>query len=66
MPDGTLKPNQDLDYVFRKAQNQLNYAGYTGPIIGIKRALKPVVEEQPGWLSDDRLNKLVWGDGREE
>lgn len=35
--DGTLKPNQDLDYVFRKAQNQLNYAGYTGPIIGIKR-----------------------------
>jgi hypothetical protein len=35
--DGTLKPGENIDYVFRKAQNQLEYAGYLGPIIGIKR-----------------------------
>jgi hypothetical protein len=35
--DGTIKDNEDLDYVFRKAQRQLELAGYTGPIPGIKR-----------------------------
>ncbi|WP_078379141.1 hypothetical protein [Sutcliffiella halmapala] len=37
MEDGTIKEGEDLDYVFRKAQRQLVLAGYTGPIIGIKR-----------------------------
>ena len=36
--DGTLKEDVNIDFVFRKAQNQLSYAGYTGAIIGIKRA----------------------------
>lgn len=35
--NGTVKPGEDLDYVFRKAQRQLELAGYTGPIPGIKR-----------------------------
>jgi hypothetical protein len=35
--DGTIKQGENLDYVFRKAQRQLELAGYTGPIIGIKR-----------------------------
>lgn len=37
-PDGTLKAGEDVDYVFRKAPIQLEKAGYTGPIPGIKRA----------------------------
>ena len=36
--DGTIREDVDIDFVFRKAQNQLSYAGYTGAIIGIKRA----------------------------
>jgi hypothetical protein len=32
-----LLPHQDIDYVFRKAQHQLELAGYHEPIIGIKR-----------------------------
>lgn len=35
--DGTIKPNENIDYVFRKAQNQLRLAGITQPIPGIKR-----------------------------
>ena len=35
--DGTIKESENLDYVFRKATRQLELAGYTGPIIGIKR-----------------------------
>jgi hypothetical protein len=35
--DGTIRPSQDLDYVFRKSQRQLELAGYTGAIPGIKR-----------------------------
>ncbi len=35
--DGTIKPGENLDYVFRKAQNQLKYAGITRAIPGIKR-----------------------------
>lgn len=38
--NGTLKPGENIDYVFRKAQNQLIYAGYDEPIIGIKRRTK--------------------------
>jgi hypothetical protein len=37
LEDGTIKDGEDLDYVFRKAQRQLELAGYLGPIIGIKR-----------------------------
>jgi len=36
-PDGSIKENENIDYVFRKAKRQLELAGYTGPIIGIKR-----------------------------
>ena len=35
--DGTIKPGEDIDYVFRKAGHKLNLAGLTGPIIGIKK-----------------------------
>jgi len=35
--DGTLKPDENIDYVFRKSQNQLAYAGIWKAIIGIKR-----------------------------
>lgn len=35
--DGTIKQGENIDYVFRKSQRQLEYAGYKGPIIGIKR-----------------------------
>jgi hypothetical protein len=35
--DGTLMPEENIDYVFRSALNQLHLAGYTNPIIGIKR-----------------------------
>jgi hypothetical protein len=37
MDDGTIKISDDLDYIFRKAQRQLELAGYIGPIPGIKR-----------------------------
>lgn len=37
LEDGTIKPNENIDYVFRKAQRQLELAGYTGSIPGIKR-----------------------------
>ncbi|WP_238323689.1 hypothetical protein [Virgibacillus salexigens] len=36
--DGTIKYGENIDYVFRKAQRQLEIAGYTGPIVGIKRS----------------------------
>lgn len=36
--DGTIKACDNLDYIFRKSQNQLSYAGYTGAIIGIKKS----------------------------
>lgn len=42
-PDGTLKLGENIDYVFRRAKNQLNYAGITYAIPGIKREYK---EEQ--------------------
>lgn len=35
--DGTLKPDEDIDYVFRQAQRQLELAGYCHPIPGVKR-----------------------------
>lgn len=35
--DGTIKENEDIDYVFRKAKNQLNIAGITWAIPRIKR-----------------------------
>lgn len=38
-PDGTILPDQNIDYVFRKAQNQLNIAGITRAIPGIKRRI---------------------------
>lgn len=47
--DGTIKPGEDIDYVFRKAQRQLKYAGYIGAIPGIKRA------SLPDTLTDKRL-----------
>lgn len=35
--NGTIKKGVNLDFVFRKAQNQLRYAGITQAIPGIKR-----------------------------
>jgi hypothetical protein len=34
--NGSIKVNENIDYVFRRAQRQLEIAGYTGPIVGIK------------------------------
>lgn len=34
--DGTILTNEDIDYVLRKAQRQLEIAGITQMIIGIK------------------------------
>lgn len=36
-PDGTLINGENIDYVFRRARRQLEIAGYTQPIQGIKR-----------------------------
>ncbi len=38
--NGTIKPDQDIDYVFRRAQRQLELAGYTEAIPGIKRRIE--------------------------
>ena len=35
--DGTIKGTENIDYVFRKSIRQLELAGITPPIIGIKR-----------------------------
>lgn len=35
--DGTLLANENIDYVFRKAQRQLELAGITQAVAGIKR-----------------------------
>ena len=35
--DGTIKEGEDIDYVFRKAQRQLELAGILQPIPGIKK-----------------------------
>lgn len=35
--DGTIDPNEDIDYVFRKAQRQLELAGICQAIPGVKR-----------------------------
>lgn len=37
-PDGTIRDGEDLDYVFRAHGHQLNIAGITWAIPGIKRA----------------------------
>lgn len=38
--DGTIRIGENIDYVFRRSQNQLRYAGVTWAIPGIKRANK--------------------------
>lgn len=35
--DGTIKENENLDYIFRNAKRQLELAGITQAIPGIKR-----------------------------
>lgn len=35
--DGTIRQGEDIDYVFRKAQNQMRLAGIIWAIPGIKR-----------------------------
>jgi len=35
---GKLKEGEDIDYVLRRATRQLELAGYTGAIPGVKRA----------------------------
>jgi hypothetical protein len=44
--DGSLKPNENIDYVFRKAQRQLELAGYLEAIPGIKRQSVKVLERK--------------------
>ncbi|GIN93355.1 hypothetical protein J22TS1_44060 [Siminovitchia terrae] len=41
--DGKIKDGENIDYVFRKAQRQLELAGHTEAIPGIKR--RSMVEE---------------------
>lgn len=36
--DGTIKDGENIDYVFRRSQRQLEIAGITQAIVGIKRA----------------------------
>jgi hypothetical protein len=38
MDDGTIRPGENLDYVFRMRVNQLTYAGITQAIPGVRRA----------------------------
>ena len=38
--DGSIRTGENIDYIFRKAQNQLRYAGITQAIPGIKRKTK--------------------------
>lgn len=40
MPDGTVIPGENIDYVFRLASHQLDLAGITQAIPGIKRKMK--------------------------
>ena len=35
--DGTIKSGENLDYIFRKAKNQLRISGITHAIPGIKK-----------------------------
>ena len=35
--DGRIKEGENIDYIFRKAKRQLELAGYTEAIVGIKR-----------------------------
>jgi hypothetical protein len=44
-PDGTIIPGENLDYVFRSHSHQLDLAGITQAIPGIKRA------ENNGWYA---------------
>nr|DAU26847.1 MAG TPA: hypothetical protein [Caudoviricetes sp.] len=37
LDDGTIKAGENIDYVFRKAKRQLEIAGITQAIQGIKR-----------------------------
>ncbi|QOY37076.1 hypothetical protein AWH56_005390 [Anaerobacillus isosaccharinicus] len=36
-PNGALKEGENIDYVFRKAKRQLEIAGYSQAIVGIKK-----------------------------
>lgn len=38
MKDGTVKVGENIDYIFRKAKNQLNISGITWAIPAIKTA----------------------------
>ena len=42
-PDGTIKSGENIDYIFRLAQNQLTIAGIVWAIPGIKK--KSNIEE---------------------
>lgn len=43
LEDGTIKENENIDYIFRKAYNQLTIAGITHAIPGIKRRSDVVI-----------------------
>lgn len=41
LDDGTLLADENIDYIFRQAKRQLEIAGYSGPIPGIKKTSPP-------------------------
>lgn len=43
--DGTIKAEENIDYIFRKAKRQLELAGITQSIPGIKRITKQVISK---------------------
>ena len=53
--DGTIKANMNIDFVFRKSVNQLNKAGITQAIIGIKRKMPE--EDVPNLKSTMQKNR---------
>ncbi len=57
--DGQIFDGEDIDYVFRKAQRQLELAGYTEPIPGIKRRSKVFCPDCKGYGRRKRENGWV-------
>ena len=55
--DGTIKEGEDIDYVFRRAVNQLTLAGITRPIIGIKRRTFLIKKKNKRW---NKCQKKTW------
>lgn len=48
--DGTIKITENIDYVFRRSIRQLELAGITQPIIGIKKKNNKIRKEENKWI----------------